>query len=176
MYRFSIAVLVIAVVIVSILAVSFTAQPARGQAIGTITVTIRCGSPTGCGSVAYGQPIDVAGSVRAHRTDTPAQDVNASFTVADRGSFKLELPVGTYDLYAAAFGYQTALLGHVSVIAVGESSWVFNLEPCPSTGCVPIPEFGSQSTSALATVLALTAVLVTTRRKHRRRNMVYDIF
>jgi hypothetical protein len=57
-------VLAVAIVVVCMCGASWTASLVNGQATGTIAGIIGCGSEAGCGSVAYGSPIDVAGSVK----------------------------------------------------------------------------------------------------------------
>ena len=155
--------------VLDICAVCWTTEPAHGQATGTITGVIRCGSSTGCGSIGYMAPIDVAGSVRAHRNDGSGVDVNASFAAADHGVFRLEVPAGDfgYDLYGAAVGYQTAFLGSVAVHTGSTVHVSFLLYPCPSTGCVPIPEFGPPIITAFVVLVALTATILMMRRTHQ---------
>jgi len=162
------AVLAIAMLILGICAVCWTTEPAYGQATGTIVGIIHCGSSTGCGSIGYGAPIDVAGSVRAHRTDGSGVDVNATFTAADHGAFRLEVPGGsyTYEVYGAAVGYQTALLGSVTVFPGKTLPTSFSLMPCPSSGCVPIPEFGPPIITTFIALVALTTTILMMRKTH----------
>jgi hypothetical protein len=88
----------------------------NGQGTATIAGTVRCGA--GCSGL-IGDPIDVAGSVRAHRTDRPSPDVNASFTAANQGAYQLiNVPLGVYDLYASAVGFQTTLFASGVKISV----------------------------------------------------------
>jgi len=160
------AVLAIVMLVLGICAVFWTAEPAYGQATGTIAGVIHCGSKTGCGSIGYGAPIDVAGSVRAHRTDASGVDVNATFTAADHGAFRLEVPGGTYDLYAAAVGYQTAFVMTVVVSPGWTAGGSFSLMPCPSSGCVPIPEFGPPIITTFIALIALTTTVLMMRKTH----------
>jgi len=158
------AVLAVAVLILCICIVCWTAKPTYGQATATITGVIHCGSKSGCGSIGYGAPIDVAGSVRAHKTDGPGVDVNATFTAADHGAFRLDVSNGTYDLYGAAVGYQTAFLGSVVVFPGATVHVAFLLMPCPSSGCVPIPEFGPPIITTFIAVVALTTTILMMRK------------
>jgi len=160
------AVLTIAMLILGICAVCWTTEPAYGQATATITGVIHCGSSTGCGSIRYNAPIDAAGSVRAHKTDGPGVDVNATFTAADHGAFRLEVSNGTYDLYGAAVGYQTAFLGSVVVFPGMTVQAAFTLMPCPSSGCVPIPEFGPPIITTFIALVALTTTILMMRKTH----------
>ncbi len=168
MRGWSSAVLTLAIVASIICGVSWTTPYVTGQASAIIIGTIVCGSSDGCGTVKYGNPIDVAGSVRAHRTDGSTPDVNASFTSADHGFFQLVVPAGTYELWAAALGYQTARLASVFFVTAGMTmNYRGFLSPCPSTGCVPVPEFATQTVSALIVGIVLAATFLMTRKKLR---------
>jgi len=159
--------LAIVVLILGICVVSWTTKPAYGQGTGIVHGVILCGSESGCGLVAYWHPIDVAGSVRAHTTSGPGIDVNVTFSAADRGAFRLVLPSAVYDLYGAAVGYQTALLGVLAVLPGATIDATYSLMPCPG-GCVPVPEFGTAITTAFMAFVVLTAILVM-RRMHSLR-------
>jgi hypothetical protein len=157
--------LAIVVLILGICVVSWTTEPAYGQGSGIVHGVILCGSKSGCGFVAYWHRIDVAGSVRAHRTGGPGIDVNATFTAADHGAFRLVLPSAVYDLYGAAVGYQTALLGVLAVFAGVTIDATYSLVPCPGSGCVPVPEFGPPVITAFMG-LVLTATILVMRKMH----------
>jgi hypothetical protein len=149
---------------------SWIAIPVNGRGGAPISGTIRCGGPAGCGSLGNGAPIDVDGSVRAHRTDASGPDVNASFTAADQGHYQLvNVPPGVYNLYASAVGCQTGLVASNVAVGSGDSlHFDLYLQPCAGAGCTPVPEFGSETVSALITVIALIAtVLLMNRKKHR---------
>jgi hypothetical protein len=158
------AVLTIAVVVLGVCAVSWTATLVNGQATGTITGIIRCGFGAGCGSVAYGNPIDVAGSVTARRADAPSQDVTTSFTATDHGSYRLELSAGIYNLTAVAVGYNATNISHLAVGAGSVISVDFYLRPCPSSGCVAVPEFATPMITALMAFVALMTMNLIVRR------------
>ena len=160
------AVLAIVVLILGICVVSRTTEPAYGQGTGIVHGIILCGSKSGCGLVAYWHRIDVAGSVRAHTTSGPGIDVNVTFTAADNGAFRLVLPSAVYDLYGAAVGYQTALLGVLTVFPGATIDVTYSLVPCTGSGCVPVPEFGAPIITAFMAFVMLTATILVMRKVH----------
>jgi len=157
------AALAIVMLSLGLCVVCWSVEPTYGQTTAKIQGTLNCGSKSGCGSVGYQDPIDVPGSVRAHRTDASAVDVNASFTAADHGAFQLEVPPGTYDLYGAAVGYQTAFLGTVKVFT-GTIYFSGSLMPCPSSGCVPVPEFALQIINVFVILATFSITMLATRK------------
>jgi hypothetical protein len=158
--------LAILALILGICVVSWTTEPAYGQGTGIVHGVILCGSKSGCGLVAYWHPIDVAGSVRAHTTSGPGIDVNVTFTAADHGAFQLVLPSAIYDLYGAAVGYQTALLGVLTVLPGATIDARYSLVPFPGSGCVPVPEFGAPIITAFMALVSLTATILVMRKMH----------
>lgn len=108
----------------------------------------------------------MAGSVRAHTTSSPGIDVNVTFTAADHGAFQLVLPSAVYDLYGAAVGYETALLGVLTVFPGVTIDVTYSLVPCPGGGCVPVPEFGAPIITAFMASVMLTATILVMRKVH----------
>ena len=157
----------IVVLILGICVVSLTTEPSYGQGTGIVHGVILCGSTSGCGLVAYWHPIDVAGSVRAHATSGLGIDVNVTFTAADHGAFRLVLPPAIYDLYGAAVGYQTALLGVLAVSPGATIDARYSLMPCSGSGCVPVPEFGPPIITAFMALAVLTATILVMRKMHQ---------
>ena len=156
----------IVVLILGVCVVSWTTEPTYGQGTGIVHGVILCGSKSGCGLVAYWHPIDVAGSVRAHTTSGPGIDVNVTFTAADHGAFRLVLPSAVYDLYGAAVGYQTALLGVLAVLPGATIDATYSLMPGPGSVRLPVPEFGAPIITAFMTFAVLTAILVMRKMHH----------
>ena len=108
----------------------------------------------------------MAGSVRAHITSGPGIDVNVTFTAADNGAFRLVLPSAVYDLYGAAVGYETALLGALTVLPGATIDVTYSLVPCTGSGCVPVPEFGAPIITAFMAFVMLTATILVMRKVH----------